>query len=224
LWWPSKTSVTIVMTKKNVLTLEPWLTMDSMIVQIYQISYILWIAWQDPLPVETCSNVLTFYMNHIFFWVMQMSCFVQKKHDRACKNVSTYYSVPGIRSQNLCITTQALVPLLYQCSPLWFFLTIIANLCYLQWRLIIDRILRKRFFSIFFPIFRKYLSVSPWNLPGYFSVSFRFPQVTEFGKSTAIYLANFFCQLYAAVWSARHENPNDPQERCAMARTSWARL
>ena len=174
------------MTKKNVLTLEPWLTMDSMIVQIYQISYILWIAWQDPLPVETCSNVLTFYMNHIFFWVMQMSCFVQKKHDRACKNVSTYYSVPGIRSQNLCITTQALVPLLYQCSPLWFFLTIIANLCYLQWRLIIDRILRKRFFSIFFPIFRKYLSVSPWNLPGYFSVSFRFPQVTEFGKSSAL--------------------------------------
>jgi len=35
------------------------------------------------------------------------------------------------------------------------------------------------------PVFRKYLSVSRWNLPGYFSVSFRFPQVTEFGKSTA---------------------------------------
>jgi len=29
------------------------------------------------------------------------------------------------------------------------------------------------------PVFRKYLSVSRWNLPGYFSVSFRFPQVTE---------------------------------------------
>jgi len=40
-------------------------------------------------------------------------------------------------------------------------------------------------FRKFVPVFRKYLSVSRWNLPGYFSVSFRFPQVTEFGKSTA---------------------------------------
>jgi len=38
--------------------------------------------------------------------------------------------------------------------------------------------------------------------PKHFSVSFRFPQVTEFGKSTVIYLANSFCQLYSALWSA----------------------
>ena len=41
--------------------------------------------------------------------------------------------------------------------------------------------------------------VSAWNLPRYFSVSFQFPQVTEFGKSTSIYLADFFCQLYSAL-------------------------
>ena len=44
------------------------------------------------------------------------------------------------------------------------------------------------------------------------------------GKSSAIYLADSFCQLYSALWSAWQEDPNDPQERCAMARTSCARL
>ena len=81
---------------------------------------------------------------------------------------------------------------------------------------------RKQFFSKVAPVFRKYLSVSRWNLPGYFSVSCRFPQVTEFGKSTAIYLADSCCQLYSSLWSAWQEDPNDPQERCAMARTSCA--
>ena len=63
-----------------------------------------------------------------------------------------------------------MVPLFYQC--------IVLLEC-------IDQILRKRFFSKIVPVFRKYLSVSRWNLTGYFRVSFRFPQVTEFGKSTA---------------------------------------
>ena len=46
------------------------------------------------------------------------------------------------------------------------------------------------------------------------------------GKSSAIYLADSFCQHYSALWSAWQEDPNDPQERCAimMARTSCARL
>jgi len=44
------------------------------------------------------------------------------------------------------------------------------------------------------------------------------------GKSSAIYLTDSFCQLYSALWSAWQEDPNDPQERCAMARTSCARL
>jgi len=56
---------------------------------------------------------------------------------------------------------------------------------YLQRGLIIDQIWRKRIFSKIVPVFRKYLSVSRWNLPGNFRVSFWFPQVTEFGKSTA---------------------------------------
>jgi len=56
--------------------------------------------------------------------------------------------------------------------------------------------LRKRFFSKIVPVCEKNLSVSMWNLPGYFSVSFRFPQVTEFGKSTAIYLADSFCYTF----------------------------
>ena len=49
-------------------------------------------------------------------------------------------------------------------------------------------------------------------------------QVSEFGKSTAIYLSDFLCQLYSALWSAWQEDLNDPQECCAMARTSCARL
>ena len=44
------------------------------------------------------------------------------------------------------------------------------------------------------------------------------------GKSSAICLADSFCQHYSALWSAWQEDPNDPQERCAMARTSCARL
>jgi len=50
---------------------------------------------------------------------------------------------------------------------------------YLQRGLIIDQIWRKRFLSEIVPVFRKYLSVSRWNLPGDFT------QVAEFGKSTA---------------------------------------
>jgi len=46
--------------------------------------------------------------------------------------------------------------------------------------------------TFFVPVFRKYLSVSWWNLPGYFSVSFPFPQVTEFGKSTGSTLPILF--------------------------------
>ena len=75
----------------------------------------------------------------------------------------------------------------------------LSKFCYLWRRLIIDQILRKRFFSKIVAVFRKYLSVSRWNLPGYFSVLFRFLQVTEFGKSTAIYLADSFCQLYSSL-------------------------
>ena len=44
------------------------------------------------------------------------------------------------------------------------------------------------------------------------------------GKSSVIYLADSFCQHYSALWSAWQEDPNDPQERCAMVRTSCARL
>jgi len=44
------------------------------------------------------------------------------------------------------------------------------------------------------------------------------------GKSSAIYLADSFYQLYSALRSAWQEDPNDPQECCAMARTSCARL
>ena len=44
------------------------------------------------------------------------------------------------------------------------------------------------------------------------------------GKSSAICLADSFCQHYSALWSAWQEDPNDPQERCAMARTSCAKL
>ena len=94
--------------------------------------------------------------------------------------------------------------------------------------LISDQIWRKRFFSKIVPVFRKYLSVSRWNLRGYFRIPFRFPQVNEFGKidgkSSAIYLADSFCQHYSVLWSAWQEDPYDPQERCAMARTSCARL
>jgi len=125
------------------------------------------------------------------------------------------------RIHNLCITWRPGTPLRYRCVVCF---TLLPKFCYLAKRLIIDQILRKRFFSKIVPVFEKNLSASRWNLPGYFSVSFRFPQVTEFGKSTAMYLADSFCQLYSALWSSWQEDPNDPQERCAMARTSCARL
>jgi len=38
------------------------------------------------------------------------------------------------------------------------------------------------------------------------------------GKSSAIYRADSFCQHYSALRSAWQEDPNNPQERCAMAR------
>jgi len=71
--------------------------------------------------------------------------------------------------------------------PLWTRCIVLSNL---EWeislfieRLIIDQIWRKQFFWKIVPVFRKYLSISRRNLPGYFRVSFRFPQVTEFDKS-----------------------------------------
>ena len=86
------------------------------------------------------------------------------------------------RTHNLCIGGQLVAPLRYQCVVLLHFEGEIS--LFIE-RLIIDQIWRKRFFSKIVPVFRKYLSVSRWNLPGYFRVSFRFPQVTEFGKSSA---------------------------------------
>ena len=105
------------------------------------------------------------------FWLQNISYFV-----------SIFHSVTENRIHNLCIIGQIMVPLWYQCVVLLECTIEIS----LKWRrLIIDQILRKRFFSKIVPVFRKYLSVSRWNLPGHFSVSFRFPQVTEFGKSKA---------------------------------------
>ena len=97
-----------------------------------------------------------------------------------------FHSVTENRTRNLCIFRQLGVPLWYQGVVLLYLnITSYLKFRYLQRGLIIDRIWRKRFFSKIVPVFRKYLSVSRWNLSGYFRVSFRFPQVTEFGKSTA---------------------------------------
>ena len=180
--------------------------------------------------IDSQGNRSYYHVNistHTFFWVLQISCFDQKINNNLenfstiLKILRTKPTIPEHRIYNLCVTRRPVTPLRYRCV-VW--LNIIPKFCYLHRRLIIDQILRKRFFSKIAPFFRKYLSVFRWNLPGYFSVSFRFPQVTELGKSAAIYLADSFCQLYSALWSAWQEDPNDPQERCAMVRTSCARL
>jgi len=162
--------------------------------------------------------------SRIFFWVMQLSCFAQKitymRINFCCPNTispvidSTTFVSPGRRwhhSATGVLATWQIFRIFVIYRGDWLIV-------------IIDQILRKRFFSKIVPVFRKFLAVSRSNFPGYFSASFRFPQVTEIGKSTAIYLADSFCQLYSALWSAWHEDPNNPHERCAMARTSCARL
>ena len=101
---------------------------------------------------------------------------------QSSEDKQTVHRGSRVRTHSLCISRQVVFRLQYQCVIRH---TTQVKFGYLQRRLIIDQIWRKRFFSIIVPVFRKYLSVSRWNLPGYFRVSFRFPQVTEFGKSTA---------------------------------------
>jgi len=88
--------------------------------------------------------------------------------------------------------------------------------------MIIDQILRKRL--KFVPVFRKYLAVSSWNLAGYFSVSFRFPQVTDFGKSTAIYIS-LLRKYRKCTWKIRFLAPGNyfPAGQSAFCR-SWPQL
>ena len=74
------------------------------------------------------------------------------------------------------LSQQILLNLIKRCSnqlaEMFMNATIMRVFTNRKKRLIIDQILRKRFFSKIVPVFRKYLSVSPWNLPRYFSVSF----------------------------------------------------
>jgi len=129
------------------------------------------------------------------------------------------------RTQNLCICSLLVVPLWYQCVVLMDFLFAIS--------LFIER-----------TDYRSNLAKTilfencSWFSKIPFSISVESPRIFQGlisipaghwvrqidGKSSAIYLTDSFCQLYSALWSAWQEDPNDPQERCAMARTSCARL
>ena len=85
------------------------------------------------------------------------------------------------RTQNLCVGRQFGVPLWYQCVVLLYFIVEVS--------LFIERTdyrsnVAKTILFENCSCFSK-IPFSISNLPGYFRVSFRFPQVTEFGKSTA---------------------------------------
>ena len=145
----------------------------------------------------------------------------------ACRLFSPHHNITRNWVHNLCITLQIVVSLPHQCIVKEYtgtFVPVSRILVIYRGDWLSIKFCENDSFRKLFLFFWKYLSVSRWNLPGYFSVSFRFPQVTEFGKSTAIYLADSFCQLYSALWSAWQEDLNDPQERCTMARTSCAGL
>jgi len=170
---------------------------------------------QIECQVERMKGIITIliHLTHIFRWC---KCHVlPTKHEHAFKFFPQHPDITRTRIINLYTNMHLVVPLSYQCIACLVKFVLSIEVTDHRW------ILRKRFFSKIVPVFRKYLPVSWWNLPGYFSVSFRFPQVTEFGKSKAIYLADSFSQLYSALWLAWQE---DPQERCAMVRTSCARL
>jgi len=116
--------------------------------------------------------------------ILQIRSFAYKNLKYSSLVKELFHSVTENRTQNLCLGGQPVVPLWYQCMALLDFKTEISlsiegtdYRSNLAWQ--------KQFFSKNVPVSRKYLSVSRGNLPGYFSVSFRFPQVTEFGKSTA---------------------------------------
>jgi len=129
------------------------------------------------------------------------------------------------RTHNLCIGSPLVIPLWYQCVVLLDSEGEIS--------LFIDRTdyqsnLAKTILFENCSCFSK--------IP--FSISVEFPRIFQGlisipaghwvrqidSKSSAIFLADSFCQHYSVLWSAWQGDPNDPQERCAMARTSCARL
>ena len=136
-----------------------------------------------------------------YFWVMQMSCSVQKNMTIHASLFRRITAPPVVES-----TTFVLTCMWWYHSP-----TSMLTVCCEFWRYIGATDYRSNFAqTILFEncsCFSK-IPFSRWNLRGYFSVSFRFLQVTEFGRSTAIYFANSFCQLYSALWSAWQEDPN----------------
>jgi hypothetical protein len=135
------------------------------------------------------------------------------------------HTVTENRTHNLCVTKQCAQPLCHWCAVLskWvgeISLSIEAT----DYRSNLAKTILFESCSCFSKIPFSISVESPRIFQGLISIPAGHWVRQIDGKSSAIYLADSFCQHYSALWSAWQEDPNDPQERCAMARTSCARL
>jgi len=155
---------------------------------------------------------------------MQMSCFVQKNTSMIANISRHVHSMTGGRTHNLRIMMQVLVPLTYKRIPLWLPSRICGELVWF----VETTDYRSNFAKTI--LFKNCFCFSkiPFNIyvesPSIFQCLISIPAGHWVRQIDDDLPRRLFCQLYSALWSARQEDLNDPQERYAMARTSCTRL
>ena len=153
-----------------------------------------------------------------------MKFWQQKMQESSADNEAVHRGT-GVRTHSLSVSRQVAFPLQYQCV-VWMYVKgenwlLIERTDYrsnLAKTILFDNC------SCFSKIPFSISVESPRIFQGLISIPAGHWVRQIDSKSSAIFLADSFCQHYSALWSAWQEDPNDPQERCAMARTSCARL
>jgi len=171
-------------------------------------------------PVTDKLSTENFHVKFLQIW-----SFDQKNPKYSSQFRELCHSVTENRIHNLCISGQLVVPLWYQCVVLLEFVT--ENLLFIErtdYRSNLANMILFENCSCFSKIPFSISVESPRIFHCLISIPAGHWVRQIDGKSLAIHLADSFCQLYSALWSAWQEDPNDRQERCAMARTSCARL
>jgi len=157
------------------------------------------------------------------FWKCEVLTTKNEDYFPQCWGI--FHSINKNRTHNLCVVRQLTLPLWYYCVILLYGTCEISLFVEAtDYRSNLAKTILFENCSCFSKIPFSISVESPRIFQGLISIPAGHWVRQIDGKSSAIYLADSFCQHYSALWSAWQEDPNDPQERCAMARTSCARL
>ena len=160
-----------------------------------------------------------FSIGDFYIKILQIRSFDNKKYRLSSASGGRFHFVTENRTHNLCINGELGVPQRYQCVMLSFIREVSLFIERTDYRSNLAKTILFENCSCFSKIPFSISVESPRIFQGLISIPAGHWVRQIDGKSSAIYLADSFCQHYSALWSAWQEDPTDPQERCAMART-----